>query len=114
MDIRQTVKKPQLIQLAVDSEDIVAQYGEPVVFHMVDYLDLGTYFEFYKLQQAENANKLIDILRRIVLDSQGQPVIAEDEILPIDLSLAILYKINDHLGKLNAKVSTDNVGTQQN
>lgn len=113
MDVKQAVRKPQLIKLEIDSEDIVKIYGEPVVFHMIDYLDLGTYFEFYKLQQAENANKLIEILRRIVLDQEGKPVIADDETLPIELSLAILYKINDHLGKLNAKVLTDKPGTQQ-
>lgn len=114
MDIKKLAQKSKLIQLEVDSADIVEIVGEPVVFWMQEHLDLGTYFDFYKFQQDQNINQLTDILRRIVLDSEGKPAIADDEVLPVEITLAILYKINEYVGKPRAKVSNTESGKAQN
>ena len=53
MKIEQAVRKPQFIEVKLDSEDIVEAYGEPVTFWMNDTVDLITYFDFYK-GQSEN------------------------------------------------------------
>lgn len=113
MDITKLVQKPKLIELQVDSKEVLDSIGEPVSFWMKEHLDLGTYFDFYKFQQDQNLNQLTEILRRVVLDSQGNPAIAEDEVLPIEVTLAILFKINDYVGKPKAKVSNTEGGTAQ-
>lgn len=114
MDIKKLTQKSKVIKLEVDTPEVVALVGEPVVFWMKEHLDLGTYFDFYKFQQDQNINQLMDILRRIVLDESGQPAIAEDEVLPVEITLALLYKINDHVGKPKAKVSNTEDGKVQN
>jgi len=115
MDIKKLITKPKLIQLEVDAPEIIESVGEPVVFYMMDYLDLGTYFEFYKLQQAQDVNELTNLMRKLVLDSEGKPAIAEDEVLPIEITLAILNKINEYVGKSKAKAQQiAEPGTEQN
>ena len=115
MDIKKLTTKPKLVQLEVDAPEVIESVGEPVVFYMLDHLDLATYFDFYKLQQDQNINDLIVLMRRLVLDSDGKPAIAEDEILPVEITLAILNKINEFVGKSKAKVEQKvESGTEQN
>lgn len=113
MDLKQLVTKPKVIELEANTPEIINIVGEPVVFYMKDHLDLATYFDFYKLQQNENINDLVKIMRQIVLDKDGKPAIAEDETLPVEIMLGILFKINDHLGKPKARASTSESGTEQ-
>lgn len=113
MDVSKLTQKPKLIQLEVDTKEIVELVGEPVVFWMQEHLDLATYFDFYKFQQDQDINKLNDILRKIVLKEDGKPAVAADEVLPVEITLAILYKINDYVGKPKAKVSNTESGKEQ-
>ena len=115
MDISKLAKKPQLIELVLDSEDIIDQFGEPISFYMKDHMGVGTYFDFYRLQQQEDDALLNDLIRKLVLKQDGTPALAEDEVLPVKLILAILMKINDFLGKSVTKAaSTRTAGKQQN
>lgn len=114
MDIKQLTKKPQVISLVVDTPEILDLVGESVTFYMRDHMDLATYFEFYKLQQNQDMNLLMDLMRKIVLDSEGNPAIAQDEMLPVEVAIAILFKINEYMGKSKAKVSTATDGKVQN
>lgn len=114
MDISKLAKKPQLVQLTLDSEDIVSQFGEPITFYMKDHMGVGTYFDFYRLQQQEDDVLLNDLIRKLILKEDGSPALAEDEVLPVKLILAILMKINDFLGKSVTKAaSTRKAGKQQ-
>jgi hypothetical protein len=112
MDIKQLAKKPQLVQIVIDEADIVSAYGEPVTFYMRDFVDINTYFEFFKSQGEKNGDSLTKILTQIILNKDGEPVLAEDEKLPIDISVAALTKINETLGKSNPKSLTPSNGTQ--
>jgi hypothetical protein len=112
MNITELVKKPQLIEIKIDDDDIVATYGETVTFWMSDYIDLNTYFDFYKHQAQENGDELMTTLRKLILNSEGKPVISEEEVLPTDLTIAALIRINSQLGKSKTKQSTGEIGTQ--
>lgn len=113
MDISTLSKRPQLVELVLDDEKIVETYGEPVTFWMMDQVGISTYFNFYKLQQNENDELLYSILRQIILNKDGKPAIAQDEMLPVDLIVASIVKITDQLGKSNAKMSTPPSGKSQ-
>lgn len=114
MDIKQLAKKPTLVKLELTDEDIVANYGESIVFYMIDQFDINTYFNFYRLQQGEDGDLLNDLLRKLILDADGKPVLQKDEVFPVNLTLAILVRINDFLGKSNAKdTSTTKTGKSQ-
>lgn len=114
MDISKLVQKPKLIELTVDTQEVIDSIGEPVTFWMQEHLDLATYFDFYKFQQDQNINQLNEILKRVVMNKDGKPAIKDDEMLPVDITLAILFKINDYVGKPKAKVSDTEDGKVPN
>jgi hypothetical protein len=106
MNIKDLAKKPQLIEVIIDQEEIVKEYGDTITFWMYDHIDINTYFDFFRSQSTNNGTELNAIMRKIILNSEGQPSLAEDEILPVDIALAALTKINETLGKSRAKSST--------
>lgn len=111
MDIKQLAAKPKLTKLEISDADIVEIYGETVTFYMIDQFDINTYFSFYRLQQGDDAGLLNDLLRKLILDADGKPVLESDEVFPVNLTLAILVRINEFLGKSSAKdTSTQKTG----
>ena len=107
-------KKPQLLEIVLDSDDIVAEYGEPVVFYMKDFVDISTYFDFFRGQADGITNGLNDVLKKLILNKDGKPVMKDDEALPVDLAVAALGKVNENLGKSNPKSLMKETGTQPN
>jgi hypothetical protein len=112
MDIKQVARKPELVEVVLNEEHLVKEYGEPITFYMVDYVDINTYFDFFKSQSDKAGNELNSLMRKIILNKEGKPVLSEDEALPIDISIAALTKINETLGKSKTKPLTQNSGTQ--
>lgn len=112
MDIGKVAKKPQLVEVLIDDEDIVNNYGESITFYMLDFVDINTYFDFFKSQSDKNGDNLNKLLRKIILKEDGTPALGDEEGLPIDISIAALTKINETLGKSRTKPSTQNSGTQ--
>jgi hypothetical protein len=96
----------------MDDAEIVETYGEAIEFHMLDQMSISTYFEFYRLQQEQNTDKLNDLLRKIILKDDGTPALDESEMFPVDLTLGLLVKINEFLGKSKTKASTPPTGEQ--
>lgn len=113
MDISKLTKKPQLTKIEISDEDIVEIYGDAVSFWMIDELDIATYFNFYKLQQNQDSEQLNDLLRKIILKEDGSAAIADDEVLPINITLAVLVAINNFLGKSTTKPVKTTTGDEQ-
>lgn len=110
-NINEFVKKPQLTQIVLDDEDTVNTFGDSVIFYMKDFVDVNTYFDFFR-SQSENSNQLNEVLQRLILNDQGKPVLRDDETLPIELAVKVLTKINEILGKSKTKPLMKEVGTQ--
>jgi hypothetical protein len=112
MDIRQLAKKPELIEVVLDDQAIIDEYGESITFWMKDFVDINTYFDFFKSQSDKTGDELGKLLARLILNKDGEPVLGEGETFPIDITVAALTKINERLGKSKTKRSTSNSGTQ--
>lgn len=110
--ITELAKAPELIEVTLDSEEIVKEYGEPVIFYMKDFVDINTYFEFFRSQADNNTDGLNKVIKKLILNKDGQPVLANNEELPVDIVVAALYKINENLGKSKAKSLMNEAGTQ--
>lgn len=101
------------MEVAINDADIIETYGEEVKFYMKDHLDLDTYFDFYRYQQESSSEQLMSTLRKIILKQDGSKAIADEEVLPLDLTLAVLVKVNENLGKSGTKKSENQTGTHQ-
>ena len=110
-NIDQIARKPELIEIVLDTDEIREAYGDAVIFYMKDFVDINTYFDFYRSQQ-ENTNSLSVILKKIILNAQGEPVIKDGFELPADIAIAALGKINETLGKSGTKPSMSETGKQ--
>jgi len=103
MDISKFAKKPELVKITCDQEEILAEFGEAIDFWMWDNVDINTYFDFYKLQQSNEGEKLNALMRKLILNAEGQQILKEEEMFPISLTLAALVKIGENLGKSKTK-----------
>lgn len=112
MDISELAKKPKLEELLIDDADIIERYGESISFWIMDQMDVSTYFNFYKLQQSEDSELLNNLLRKLILNKEGNPCLKDGEVFPVDITLSILVKINEFLGKSSPKTSTPEIGEQ--
>ena len=112
MDIKSLARKPQLIEIVLDDAELVEEFGEPIKFWMFDYVDISTYFDFFKSQGEGNGEQLNQLLRSIILNAEGKPALDQDEALPINISVAALTKINETLGKSKTKPLTQSSGAQ--
>lgn len=105
-------KTPELLEIVLDNEDIVKEYGEPITFYMKDFVDINTYFDFFRSQADGNNSGLNEVLMKLILNKDGKPALKAGEALPVDLAVAALGKINENLGKSGTKSSTKKTGTQ--
>lgn len=110
MDITSLAKKPKLAKIEINDEDIVTRYGESISFWMLDEMGIDTYFSFYRLQQEQKAEELNALFRKIILKEDGSPALQAEEILPVDITLAVLVAINDFLGKSKPQASKSETG----
>lgn len=112
MDIKQLAKKPQLVEIVLDDQALIDEYGEPITFWMKDTVDINTYFDFFRSQNEKSGEELAELLRTLILNKDGEKVLEEGDSFPIDITIAALTKINENLGKSRTKRSTQTVGTQ--
>lgn len=114
MNISEFKIKPQLIEITIDDTSIVESYGEPIKFFMYDHIAIPKYFDFFKAQSEGDTNKLLSIVREIILDVKGKQVMDKDHELPVDIFTSCVVKITEQLGKSVTKNSTPTeTGTQQ-
>jgi hypothetical protein len=113
MDIKKLAKKPELVEVVLDGEDIVKEYGEPITFYMKDFVDINTYFDFFRSQSEKSGEELSLLLAKIILNKDGKPVLKEEEHFPVDITIAALTKINETLGKSRTKSLIPEDGTSQ-
>jgi hypothetical protein len=112
MNIQQFAKKPELVKIEITEPSVVESYEGPVVFWIYDSVDIATYFDFFKSQADNDGDKINELVRKLIRNEQGDVCIEEGHVLPVDLAIASLTAINEHLGKSRTKPSTPATGNQ--
>lgn len=103
MNLKELKAKPQLIQVSVDDPMVVEAYGEPVDFWMFDRQDLPT---FLKLSQVnENREYIMELVRELVLDEKGKPILNDGEVLPIEILMKVIEAVVDKLGNFKSQTT---------
>jgi hypothetical protein len=106
MNIKKFASTPTLVEIILDSEDLMERYGEPITFYTYDVVPLSKYFDFYNARTNSEFDQLNKIMKTMILDEKGNPVLAQNEDLPIDIAAAAINKIGEMLGKSLSKTST--------
>jgi hypothetical protein len=112
MNINNFASVPKLIQVDIDTPEIIEKYGEKITFWTYDVVSLSTYFDFFGARSEQQFNQLEKMIRKLVLLEDGTQAIQDNEDLPIDIAAAAITKIGDILGKSSSRASTPNPGNQ--
>lgn len=103
MKIQQLAAQPQLKQVTIDTDFIVKAYGEPLEFWMYDRLDIPVWMRLASLK--DDQSQLMGLLRDILRDEEGNLVLKENEMLPIDILQAVVEAVVANLGNFQAQTS---------
>ena len=98
MKLSELAKKPQLVELTIDKEELVEKYGDELTFYMYDRQPLDVFTKLANATQ-DNMGEYMIILKDIIVNEEGQPVMNDDLILPIDLLTEAMKLIGERLGK---------------
>jgi hypothetical protein len=97
MDLKKIAAKPQLERISIDDEHIVKEYGEPVEFYMWDRQSMNTYIRLSTID-PKNFNNIIEEVRQLVLDANGQRMLGDEDQLPMPVLLAVINAVVKRLG----------------
>jgi hypothetical protein len=98
MKLKDLAKTPELIKITIDDAEIVEQYGEALDFYAMDRQPMETFLKFAAGDQGDQG-QMANILKEMILDEEGKPVINEGYMLPSKVMLAAFAKLVEQLGK---------------
>lgn len=103
MKLNQIAKKQTLIKVVLEDEKVVELYGEPVEFWMWDRQDVPVFLKMAQLKK--NETEIMNLLREIILDEGGKPMLRENEVLPIEVVNPLVMAIMNHLGNFKSQIT---------
>ena len=98
MKLSQLTAKPQLIDVHIDDEDTIKEFGEAIEFWTWDRQPMDT---FMKLANASGSDTsgIINIVRTLILDDKGKEILKDDAMLPTHVLMKAIAKVTELLGK---------------
>lgn len=98
MKLSELATKPQLTEVIIDDKDIVEKYGESLQFFVQDRLPIETYTKLASVKQ-DDPSQIYEVIKDLILNEDGSPVMNEGNILPLDVMNAAIFKVTENLGK---------------
>jgi hypothetical protein len=98
MKLSQIAKEPVLIELTLDDNDIVSEYGEPLVFYTWDRQPMDVFMRLANVDQ-KNAGDLFEVVKTLILDDNGKQVLNDKNMLPTNVLIKAITKVTEQLGK---------------
>jgi len=98
MKLSQLSAKPQLIEITIDDEETVKEFGEAITFHTWDRQPMEVFLRLANMTQSDTGN-IIDVVRTLILDEKGKQILKDDAMLPTHVLMKAITKVTDILGK---------------
>jgi hypothetical protein len=98
MRLTDLAKTPELIKITIDNEDIVKDFGESLDFYCYDRQPMETFLKFASTDRGD-FGQIAELMKAMVLDEQGNPVIKDGLALPSKVMVAAFTKLVEQLGK---------------
>ena len=98
MKLSQLTAKPQLVEVQLNDEDIINEFGEAITFFTWDRQPMDV---FMKLASAssKDTSEIIGIVRTLILDEKGKEILKDDAMLPTHILMKAIGKVTELLGK---------------
>jgi hypothetical protein len=98
MKLSELAKEPQLVKLTITNKDLVEKYGDELEFYMYDRQSLDVFTKLANATQ-DNVGEYMTILKDIIMNEEGVPVMNGEMVLPIDVLTEAMKLIGEKLGK---------------
>jgi hypothetical protein len=98
MKLSQLSAKPQLIEVSIDDEETVKEFGEAITFHTWDRQPMEVFMKLANMSNNDTAN-IIDVVKTLILDDSGKEILTKDAMLPTHVLMKAITKVTDLLGK---------------
>ena len=98
MQLDQLAQERKLIKLTIEDEGIVEKYGEALEFWVWDRQSLDTFAKMSVITE-DNALQYTDLLTDMILNKEGEPVMKDNKILPVDVITEAIKLVGETLGK---------------
>ena len=98
MKLSKLTAKPQLIEVILDDEETIKEFGESIEFYTWDRQPMDT---FMRLANADHGNtgSIVEIVRTLILDEHGKEILTKDNMLPTNVLMKVIAKVTELLGK---------------
>jgi len=98
MKLSKIISEPQLIEVSLDDEAIVKEYGEALTFYTWDRQPMDVFMRLANVDQ-KNTGDLINIVKTLILDDKGNQILSEKNMLPTSVLMKAIAKVTEQLGK---------------
>ena len=112
MKLSQLAAKPQLVKVAINDEATIAEFGEPLEFYIWDRQSMDTFVRMATIDYTD-FGALTQIVRDLVLDEQGLPVVRDEAVLPSHVLMKAINVVVETLGKSVSPTTTTSTETSK-
>ena len=98
MKLSEIAKKPRLIEVTINDEDIVAEFGEALTFWTWDRQPMDVFLKLAAIDQKNTAS-VIEAVRELILNEDGSQVLTGEESLPTKVLMRVIVSVVESLGK---------------
>jgi hypothetical protein len=98
MKLSQITSAPKLIEMTLDDKDTIKEYGEPLTFWTYDRQPMEVFMQLANMHENDG-NKIIEIVKTLILDENGNQVLTDDQMLPTGVLMKTIAKVTSQLGK---------------
>lgn len=99
MKLSDLARTPQLVEITISDDDIIAEYGEAITFYTWDRQPLEVFLRLSNIDN-NNSSALMESVRTLVLDENGKGILTNDIALPNNVLLKVITRVVESLGKL--------------
>ena len=101
MKLTELTSEPKLIEVLLDDEATVKEFGEPLSFNTWDRQPMDVFMKLASVSSADvqDTSAMIDIVKTLILDDKGEQVMTGKTVLPMHVLLKVITKITEMLGK---------------
>ena len=98
MLLSKIAKEPTLVELKLDDKETVKEFGEPLVFYTWDRQPMDVFMRLANVTE-KNTGELISVVKTLILDEEGKPVLNDKNMLPTSVLMKAIAKVTEQLGK---------------
>ena len=98
MKLSELTSKPKLVELHIDDEATIKEYGEKITFYSYDRQPMDVFIRLANINDKSTGD-MIDVVKKLILDENGKPLLDNDNMLPTVVLMKAIGKVVEQLGK---------------